>query len=298
MTNHGTGSVVSIRKDTKEVSTSHVPALQNIVSREFFESVFEHAQAMYVARPDGIVLYANSDYYDIFTANVSLRAENSILPSLPADHAQIVKKVADTRIVDSKKISVQSGAETKHFLSRHFPIYDRTENLVAVGGSFIDATKDVNAEKRLRNEKRRFLDITRAASDWIWETDEEGQITFVSDRVTQAVGLPPVLLKGRPLSSLGEFKKSEDGELVAETAMLKQAPFRAAPFLITDPNGEQQIYNLSGVPVFSDKGRFRGYRGTSDDITARLAAEKDAAVSKTDLELAINEITNKTFNWN
>ncbi|MEP5697906.1 MAG: HAMP domain-containing sensor histidine kinase, partial [Sneathiella sp.] len=53
--------------------------------------------------------------------------------------------------------------------------------------------------------------------------------------------------------------------------------------------------NLSGVPVFNERGRFTGYRGTSDDITARLAAEDEASSSRSDLEKAIGEITRKNL---
>jgi PAS domain S-box-containing protein len=295
MSSQGKGSVVSLRKDTEKVSKSQIPALQNVISREFFEAVFEQAIAMYVARPDGAVLYANSDYCDIFKPKTTIRADKNIIPSLPDDHKEIVEKVAKTRIVETRKISVETGLETQHFLARHFPIYDSTQNLIAIGGSFIDATKEVITEKRLQKEKRRFLDITRAASDWIWETNEDGKITFVSDRVAQAVGMPPILLKNRTLSSLGKFQSPLEGEISAETAIEKQIPFRTAAFEIADPSGDKRIYNLSGVPVFDEKGRFRGYRGTSDDITARLVAEGEAVASKADLELAINEITNKNI---
>src|SRR5690606_31618060 len=70
---------------------------------------------------------------------------------------------------------------------------------------------------------------------------------------------------------------------------------RSVPLEIQDTDGNYKIFNMSGVPVFNERGRFTGYRGTSDDITARLLAEDEALASKSDLERAIQEVTKKNM---
>jgi len=286
---------VSLHTDVKNTNGADIPSMQSIVSREFFDAVFEQAPPMYMARPDGTVIYANSGYREHFRPGAAQRVEDKILPSLPQDHLDIVIRIAETRETETRQLALNIGRDTEYFLSRHFPIFDDEGQLIAICGSFINSTRQVNAEVKLKEEKRRFLDITRAASDWIWETDAEGRLTFVSDRVVQAVGLPPMLLKGKRLADLGVFKPEADGSNKAETAIGQHVPFRSVPLEIQDTNGEYKIFNMSGVPVFDDKGRFVGYRGTSDDITARLLAEDEAMSSKADLEKAINEITKKNM---
>ncbi|TNE34548.1 MAG: PAS domain-containing sensor histidine kinase [Alphaproteobacteria bacterium] len=295
MTERGQGSVVSLHSDGKGSSGSSIPSMQSIVSREFFDAVFEQAQPMYMARPDGTVIYANTGYRENFRPSSAPRVDNGIITNLAPDHLDIVRRIAASREIETKQVALQVGRETEYYLSRHFPIFDESDRLIAICGSFINSTRQVNAEAKLKEEKRRFLDITRAASDWIWETDAEGRLTFVSDRVVQAVGLPPMLLKGKKLADLGIFKPEKDGSNKAETAINKHIPFRSVPLEIQDTAGEYKIFNMSGVPVFSDKGRFVGYRGTSDDITARLLAEDEAQSSKADLERAIGEITKKNM---
>ncbi len=269
--------------------------MQSIVSREFFDAVFEQAEPMYMARPDGAVIYANSGYKNYFHSTGSNVGEEEAPLRLPMDHLDIVRRVAETKETETKLVSIRSGKAMEHFLSRHFPIFDDAKHLIAICGSFVNSTRQVNAEAKLKEEKRRFLDITRAASDWIWETDADGRLTFVSDRVVQAVGLPPLLLKGKKFAELGIFKPEDDGSNKAETAIERHVPFRSVPLEIQDSSGDIKIFNISGVPVFNEKGRYIGYRGTSDDITARLLAEDDALSSKADLERAINEITNKNI---
>jgi PAS domain S-box-containing protein len=295
MTELRQGSVVSLRSDVKNTSGSGIPSMQSIVSREFFDAVFEQAQPMYMARPDGTVIYANIGYREYFRPGHQNPDEEKTLTNLPIDHLEIVRRIAETKETETKLLSLRMGKDVEHFLSRHFPIFDDADHLIAICGSFINSTRQVQAEAKLRQEKRRFLDITRAASDWIWETDADGKLTFVSDRVVQAVGLPPLLLKGKKLAELGIFKPEENGGNKAEQAIERHIPFRSVPLEIQDSSGDIKIFNISGVPVFSEKGRFTGYRGTSDDITARLLAEDEALTSKADLEQAINEITSKNI---
>ncbi len=295
MTETSQGSVVSLRADNKRQESPTSSALQNIVSRDFFDAIFEQAQPMYMARPDGTVLYVNSGYANLFSPSLPARPSERLFSNLHADHLDIIRRIAKSQTAETKQLSIESGGGTEYFLSRHFPVFDKKDTFIAICGTFINSTRQVNAETKLRLEKRRFLDITRAASDWIWETDADGHIKYVSNRVVQAVGLPPLLLKGKLLSELGAFKLEANGISKAEIAIDKHIPFRSVPMTIRDNEGEEKIFNISGVPVFNEKGRFTGYRGTSDDITARLAAEDEASSSRADLEKAIGEITRKNL---
>ncbi len=295
MADKSRGSVVSLRQNVKNIENAMAGGTQSVISRDFFDAVFDQAQPMYIARPDGSALYVNSGYTDIFGHSSNGRAKSKIFPALKSDHLEIISRIAISKDAETKQVAIDHPNGTEYYLSRHFPIFDKDDKFIAVCGSFINSTRQVNAETKLRLEKRRFLDITRAASDWIWETDEDGDITFVSDRAVQAVGLPPLLLKGKQLTELGEFQNMEKGLSKAEHAMARHIPFRSQPMKIMGADGGTKIFNISGVPVFNEKGRFVGYRGTSDDITARLSAENEAHESRADLENAIREITNKNL---
>jgi PAS domain S-box-containing protein len=295
MVDKSRGSVVSLRGSVKNTDSATTTGIQSAISRDFFDAVFDQAQAMYIARPDGTVLYVNSGYTEAFGKIGADTATEKLFPSLKANHLEIIQRIAISKEPETKQVAIETPQGTEYYLSRHFPILDKNDNFVAICGSFINSSRQVNAETRLRLEKRRFLDITRAASDWIWETDEDGDITYVSDRAVQAVGLPPLLLKGKQLTDLGTFQSSIGQLSRAESAIAKHIPFRAVPMTIIDTEGEEKIFNISGVPVFNEKGRFVGYRGTSDDITARLTAENDASSSKADLERAVTEITRKNL---
>ena len=44
-------------------------------------------------------------------------------------------------------------------------------------------------EERATAAFRRLEDMTRLISDWVWETDSDGCITYVSERIVDRLGL-------------------------------------------------------------------------------------------------------------
>jgi len=79
----------------------------------------------------------------------------------------------------------------------------------------------------------RLDDLTRLVSDWVWETDADLKLTFVSARAFEALGFQPVEIEGRPLFELGDFSTAG----VALTKLEERSPFRNAPCTITARNG-------------------------------------------------------------
>jgi PAS domain S-box-containing protein len=49
----------------------------------------------------------------------------------------------------------------------------------------------------LRESERRFRDVTEAASDWIWEMDENLRFTYLSERFFALTGIAPQHVLGR-----------------------------------------------------------------------------------------------------
>jgi len=123
---------------------------------------------------------------------------------------------------------------------------------------------------RFSAEKRRFKDITRLVSDWIWETDHQFRLSYVSLRVMDVLGFHPFSLKNRTLNDLGQFVR-EDGD---RSILDWKRPFRDELYLIEDSDGEPRHFLISGVPVFNQRsGGFVGVRGTAEDITQRRRTE-------------------------
>jgi two-component system, cell cycle sensor histidine kinase PleC len=239
--------------------------LMALVGESLLDALFGHGAPSYVAGISGELLYANAAY-----KRLANEAATELLPS----HRRAVQRVRERGEAFMLHETLGSDETARTYTSRHFPIMAPDGGVAAIAATFNDATGETEARARARRERQRLQDVIRSTSDWVWEKDETGAISFVSDRVTEALGIPPLLVKGRPLIGIGRFVAPEAES--APAVLLGRRPFRDAPFEIEDRLGQTRRFHLSGVPVFDDTGRFLGYRGTASDVSERHAAEERA----------------------
>jgi signal transduction histidine kinase len=70
-----------------------------------------------------------------------------------------------------------------------------------------------------------------------------------------------------------------------------RSPFRDINFHITLADGRTRKLFLSGLPMFSDTGAFKGFRGTATEISDETAARRNASISRDRLTAAIENIS-------
>ena len=146
-----------------------------------------------------------------------------------------------------------------------------------------------------KQSRKRFHDFISATSDWVWETDENAVIVFISDRITEILGRPAAVLRGKNLFEIGAPADNGGRDSVIE-AVQSRRPFRDKPFELRDDRGKIRRCHLSGMPVFDDeRGRFVGYRGTGTDVTAQFEAEEAVRHSQGKLQHLLEEVKNKNL---
>ena len=126
-------------------------------------------------------------------------------------------------------------------------------------------------EERATWALSRLEDITRLVSEWVWETDPNGNLIFVSERVMEVLGILPVNMLGKRFSELGTFR-AVDGE----TQELDwRQPFRDIRFEVLGGDGEVKLFLLNGLPFYDQvTWQLKGCLGTAEHITEREQAEK------------------------
>ena len=137
----------------------------------------------------------------------------------------------------------------------------------------------------LRLEAARHRDAGRVASDWLWESDVEGRIVWLSETLLPLTGEPSSRELGRVMRDIYSPRSDEHAASWQRylEARAARRPFRN---LLVDrelPRGRATV-SISGDPRFDAQGRFCGYRGASRDVTAELATRQDAARSRALLE--------------
>lgn len=125
-------------------------------------------------------------------------------------------------------------------------------------------------QERATEAFRRLEDITRLISEWVWETEADGTLSFVSERIVERLGMHPVQVVGKRLSDIGSFDNASGGDPLD----LKRA-FRGVAFIARASDGQERHFLLSGLPRFDQQtGAFVGATGIARDNTDLVRIER------------------------
>ena len=134
--------------------------------------------------------------------------------------------------------------------------------------------KKIKMPPRPDSPEQRLHDIVSTVGDWIWETNEILEITFVSDRFKATTGLNPETLKGRTLQQVVLSDETLSRDHGVSFTLDHREPFSDIACSLIDAEGEVLHFTLSGVPYYSTNNMFRGYRGAAHNITPQLETQR------------------------
>ena len=166
------------------------------------------------------------------------------------------------------------------------PLFDEAGKFLGYRGTGRDITAQIRAEEALRLSQTRLRDYAETASDWYWETGPDHRFTYMSSRIG-AFGQDPQQRLGRRRQELACDVAEQPAKWRAHLAQLdRHEPFRDFVYAMKVAGEARMTLSVSGKPFFDSAGRFLGYRGTSRDITATIAAEAKLREAKGAAEAA------------
>jgi len=154
------------------------------------------------------------------------------------------------------------------------PILDADNQFTGYRGATTDITELMLARHEVEEREQRFRDYASAASDWFWESDAELRITDISDAFLAATGFRREEVLGRTRSELGFEAVNPEAERGMAVSVAAHRPYRNVVSKGIMPNGRKLWVQASGVPIFDQAGRFRGYRGVTADVSEHLEGEQ------------------------
>ncbi len=118
-------------------------------------------------------------------------------------------------------------------------------------------------------------DFEQAGIGWIWATDAEGRLIYLSENASEKLGKPADELLAQPLISLFETDPDNPDEK-SDRPLNFQLNSRSKIHdlivrVIPDRARFQERHtwwSISGHPKFEKGGKFHGYRGSAKDVTA------------------------------
>ena len=107
-------------------------------------------------------------------------------------------------------------------------------------------------------------DFEEGASDWLWEVDAGGALTYVSERMAEAAGVPRESLLGRDVATLGGELDETPRNL--SDLLADQKAFRDVVMSVR-VGDEVRWWSLTAKPTHDLDGAFTGFRGVGADVT-------------------------------
>jgi PAS domain S-box-containing protein len=131
------------------------------------------------------------------------------------------------------------------------------------------------AAKALRQSEARFRNLVETTSDWVWEVDKNGVLTYVSPKVRDILGYEPDELLGKTPFDTMPPEEANRAAAIVGTYTATQKPFHLLENTRAHKDGHRVVLETSGVPIFDADGTFDGYHGIDRDITERKLAEEE-----------------------
>ena len=162
---------------------------------------------------------------------------------------------------------VRPGGDLAWIRSVARPERDTSGRTLRVAGVVQDITGMRAMQQQLAASEAKFRDLTHLSSDWVWETDAQHRVSFLSDSIDAVLGPWRRALIGRRRWEMPDADFLRPDWDSHRTTCEAHKPFENFEFGQIDPQGNVHHLSLSGHPVFDEAGRLAGYRGTGRSIT-------------------------------
>jgi two-component system cell cycle sensor histidine kinase/response regulator CckA len=129
------------------------------------------------------------------------------------------------------------------------------------------------AEKALRESRKRYQDLVETLSDWVWEVDGNAVYTYVSPKVRDLLGYEPEEVIGKTPFDLMPPAEAHRVKGIFGPFAQRHEPFQGLENVNRHKDGHLVVVETSGAPFFGEDGAFLGYRGVDREIGERKRVE-------------------------
>lgn len=129
-----------------------------------------------------------------------------------------------------------------------------------------------NQAKQIMQSEKRFRDVTEATGEYLWETDMDGNYTFLTDKVIDVKGY-----KKEDFLGFSVTRYMPEDDATSYRTVISEALANMDIFSIEcrnfDKNGNISWEQITGKPLLDSENEVIGFRGSGSSITKRKTTE-------------------------
>ena len=217
-------------------------------------------EAIYGVESAGVIGVTDFEVFDGETAARYRQIDNEVIQT---------KKMVK---VPSKTIENKNGQMIVNYIK--LPLLNENGEVWGILGAIEDETEYLRIQNALKLSENRYQALVENISDFVWEIDKENQHTYVSPRIKDLLGYEVGEILGTEIS----FLMAEEQNIFARERFLKsiaeKKEIKNLEIQLINKNGEIVFVETNAMPIYDEKGMFRGFLGADRDISRRKEAEK------------------------
>jgi len=176
----------------------------------------------------------------------------------------------------------------KFFDQTYYPVVDDTGQVSHVVVFAMDITARLNAQRELKDSRRRYHNLVENMTDIIYSTDLDGKVTSINRASKALLGLDHAEIIGTdyrqwvPKTQLAKLEAARERALAGEKTVVE--------IVMNDSTGGERYLEIGVTPTLTD-GEISGTQGVIRDITKRRQAEQAVRENEERLSGLFNAIT-------
>ncbi len=266
------GGTALVRVDITDLKKAEASRLE---AENRFRAVVDNSPApLFFKDLEGRFLVANKAYESVYGVKLEDIQGRTSRVLFDEEAFEFIRN-HDQEIMSTRKaVSKVEDFIGRQFLVTKFPVVDAEDNLIGLGGIDTDITELRRAQEALAQSEARFRDFAQSSSDWFWETDADGRISWESEVSRAEEWHAADSAIGRTRQSIAADLASETDWRAYDKALRDHLEFKDFEYCYLGVGGAKRHARISGSPVFADDGTYIGHRGVATNITEIKEAEE------------------------
>jgi len=188
-------------------------------------------------------------------------------------YAQLLKDVYTTGEVISESESLifidgKDGGHEMYIDFEYAPMREKDDVISGIKMTIIDVTEKVLARKKIEESEKRFRSLTESIPQLIWETDEKGNVLFVSGKWFEYSGVHPDSEK--EWKSIIHPADFDDNNKIWEHSLATGEIYKS-DVRVKGKDGRYRWHSIIGEPVFDEENKIVKWVGAYTDIQTEKA---------------------------